>query len=488
MRKKIKITLLFLMISVRTLNSQPVGLHSANPHYFIYGGKAEILITSAEHYGAVVNGEFDYVKYLDALHSYGLNYTRIYPGALFEPVDKFIKGNTLGVNPDHLILPWTRSTEPGYCLGGNLFDLNKWNTSYFERLRDFIEKASERGIVIEICFFNCQYEDTWPISPLYYKNNIQSEGNCDFNDTQTLRYQDVVRRQSEYVSKIVKEVNSFDNVVLEICDEPLLFDTPDSLAGFWIKHMIGVIKETEKTLPARHLIAQQLEGNMYGPVDFSNDPDVQVIVTQYLWQAGDQMGGLKGLDYEYGHNKVIELNETHYYPVWYGEANDKVAASRAEAWEFIVGGGAGFNHLNGIYTVKDPAGSTVDNKLICSSLSALKQFMAGFDFIRMHPDKSFVIHGIPEGIFYRGMCEHGKQYALYLHHSLRKDESYYTIVPGKYQEALTLSLPAGQYKAEWINPADGKVIKSVVIKSDGNSYTLPSPQYTIDIALRIKNI
>jgi hypothetical protein len=32
-----------------------------------------------------------------------------------------------------------------------------------------------------------------------------------------------------------------------------------------------------------------------------------------------------------------------YYPIWY--AGDKVAASRVEAWEFVVGGGAGFNHL-----------------------------------------------------------------------------------------------------------------------------------------------
>jgi hypothetical protein len=41
-------------------------------------------------------------------------------------------------------------------------------------------------------------------------------------------------------------------------------------------------------------------------------------------------------------HKPIELNETFYYPGWY--KGDKVAASRVEAWEFMVGGGAGFNH------------------------------------------------------------------------------------------------------------------------------------------------
>jgi hypothetical protein len=487
MVRKIKLIILALLVSAGHIAAQPISLNPSNPHYFLFRGKPEILITSAEHYGAVVNGEFDYVKYFDALQSYGLNYTRIYPGALFEPVDKFIAGNTLGVNPGKLILPWARSASPGYAPGGNLFDLNKWNKDYFDRLRDFVEKASERGIVVEICFFNCQYEDTWPISPLYFKNNIQGEGKCGFNDTQTLLFPDVVRRQSDYVRKIVQEVNSFDNIVLEICDEPILFDTPDSLAGLWIKHMVNVIMETEKSLPSKHLVAQQIEGKMDGPVDFSDDPDVQVIVTQYDWAAGDQMGGLKGLDYEYGHNKVIELNETDYYPVWYGEGNDKISASRVEAWEFIVGGGGGFNQLNGLYTVNNPAGKTDDNKLLCTSLSKLKEFMHSFDFLNMKPDRNFVIHGIPEGIFYRCISEPGKQYALYMHHSIRKGESYYFINPGIYRENLILSLPEGNYQAEWINPADGKLISRVAIKTSGPNYKLETPEYKIDIALKIKS-
>ena len=488
MTEKIKIILFVIAISGLKINAQPISLYPSNQHYFRFRGKPEILITSAEHYGAVVNGEFDYVKYLDALKSYGLNYTRIYPGALFEPVNKFIQGNTLGVRPEKLVLPWERSKTPGYCLGGNLFDLNKWNRVYFDRLNDFIEKASDRGIVIEICFFNCQYEDTWPISPLYFKNNIQGEGKCGFNDTQTLLYPDVARRQSDYVRKIVQEVNSYDNVILEICDEPILFDTPDSLAGLWIKHMVNVIKETENSLPAKHLIAQQLEGKMDGPVDFSDDPDVEVIVTQYDWAAGDQMGGLKGLDYEYGHNKVIELNETDYYPAWYGEGNDKISASRVEAWEFIVGGGGGFNQLNGIYTVINPAGKTEDNKLICTSLSKLSEFMHSFDFIKMHPDKNFVIHGIPEGTFYRCISEPGKQYAMYIHHSIRKEESWYFINPGIFRENIVVSLPQGSYQAEWINPADGMVLATEKIQVNGDNYTLRTAQYKIDIALRVKRI
>jgi hypothetical protein len=37
----------------------PIQLHPENPHYFLYKGEPMVLITSAEHYGALLN--LDYV-------------------------------------------------------------------------------------------------------------------------------------------------------------------------------------------------------------------------------------------------------------------------------------------------------------------------------------------------------------------------------------------------------------------------------------------
>jgi hypothetical protein len=124
---------------VASAQNQPVGIDPRNSHYLSFDGKPILLITSAEHYGAVVNGDFDFDRYFDALNSYGLNYTRIYPGYLFEPMGKFIAGNSLGVKPASLVLPWQRSSQPGYLLSGNKFDLDKWNPEYFARLKRFIE-------------------------------------------------------------------------------------------------------------------------------------------------------------------------------------------------------------------------------------------------------------------------------------------------------------------------------------------------------------
>jgi hypothetical protein len=485
--KGLRTAVLAFSVVAPAICAAPIRRNPENPHYYLFRGKPTILITSAEHYGGVVNGEFDYVTYFDALKAYGMNYTRIYPGYLFEPMGKFMKGNTLGAKPSHLILPWARSNIPGYALGGNLFDLDHWNPEFFKRLRDFVAKAGERGIVVEICFYNAEYSDTWPMSPLYYENNIQGEGKCDYEDAQTLKHADLVRREDDYVRKIVQEVNEYDNVILEICDEPYLTGTPIELAGPWIAHNVEAIKRAESTLPNKHLIAQQIEGPMGGPCDFTANPDVKMIVTQYAWEGGhEQMGGLMALDYEYGKNKPIDFNETDYYPTWY--QGDRIADSRVEAWEFVTGGGGSFNQLNGLYTVRDPGGkATGENEQLLRALRSLHDFMYSFDFLKMHPDKSFVQGGVALGTFARGMSETGKQYAYYHHHSsFGRNTSSYKVNPGHYRENLVLHLPAGSYSMEWVNPATGEVTGAESFAVAGGNRTVATPEHTVDIALRIK--
>jgi len=299
-----------LLLAGQSSFAQTIRVDTTNPHYFFFNGKPTILITSAEHYGGVLNKEFDYVAYLDALKAYALNYTRIYPGAPFEPVGKFMSGNTLGPRPRSLILPWARSNQPGYLLGGDKFELDKWDPAYFARLKDFIAQAGTRGIVVEVCLFNAEYSDTWPINPLYFENYIQGANNYDYLDAQTMKHPDLVVRQDDYVRKIVREINEFDNVILEICDEPAIF-TPLAEAAPWVAHFVDVIKSTEGALPKQHLIGQEVQGPVGVPIDLAGNPGISVVITQYLHESPDQeMGGLKGLDYEYQHNKPIEENET----------------------------------------------------------------------------------------------------------------------------------------------------------------------------------
>src|ERR1700685_723292 len=118
---------------------QPIRLHPANPHYFLFHGKGVALIGSGEHYGAVLNADFDYHRYLAALEADGLNYTRLFGGSYLEvPAKSFgILRNDLAPAAGRFVAPWARSGTPGYAGGGNKFDLGQWKSEYFARVWGF---------------------------------------------------------------------------------------------------------------------------------------------------------------------------------------------------------------------------------------------------------------------------------------------------------------------------------------------------------------
>lgn len=90
--------------------SAPIRLDPGNPHYFQYRGKTIALVTSGEHYGAVLNTAFDGQRYLAALTAAGLNETRLFGGSYVEvPGKSFgIARNDLAPGPGEFLAPWGR--------------------------------------------------------------------------------------------------------------------------------------------------------------------------------------------------------------------------------------------------------------------------------------------------------------------------------------------------------------------------------------------
>ncbi len=62
------IATLLLIMSLPAAD-EPISLHPANPHYLLFRGKPTVLISSTEHYGAVLNADFDAIPYLDELRT-----------------------------------------------------------------------------------------------------------------------------------------------------------------------------------------------------------------------------------------------------------------------------------------------------------------------------------------------------------------------------------------------------------------------------------
>jgi hypothetical protein len=176
------------IVNAQAAKRQPLSLHPANPHYFLFQGKPTVLITSGEHYGAVLNMDFGYVRYLDTLQKDGLNLTRVFSGAYVEPPGAFsIARNTLAPAPGRFVCPWPRSHVPSYANGGMKFDLAHWDPEYFSRLRSFMNEAAKRGVVVEMNLFCPFYEEAqWKISPLNTVNNINHVGDVGRTNVYTL--------------------------------------------------------------------------------------------------------------------------------------------------------------------------------------------------------------------------------------------------------------------------------------------------------------
>src|SRR6266446_3839011 len=109
-----RLTFLLACCQMRVSEAAPLALHPQNPHYFLFRGKPAVLISSGEHYGAVLNLDFNYSAYLDTLKADGLNLTRTFTGAYVEPTGTFrIAGNTLAPAAGRFICPWARSEVAG---------------------------------------------------------------------------------------------------------------------------------------------------------------------------------------------------------------------------------------------------------------------------------------------------------------------------------------------------------------------------------------
>jgi hypothetical protein len=462
-----------------SLSADPVSIHPGNPHYFIYNGKPMVLITTDQHYGAVLNLDFDYIAFLNTLQQYGMNLTRIYPGAYVEMKDAYIEGNPLGPAPDRFILPWAKTSVTGASplIGGFKFDLDTWNPDYFRRLNDFVYQASIRNIIVEVAFFNGMYDDRWMVQPLYHSNNIQYVGTCDFQNYTTLADERLVKYQIEYVKKIAHELYRYDNLIYDISDEPEM-QKQDSYA--WNSVMLDALISVDKY---RHLYGETAHS---ASPDFTGDKRTSWIPTEYISPMEITLAD------DYDDNKPIVNVETDYYPLWYGA--NPVEETRVEGWYGMVGGLAGLIHLNSDFSVKNPTASgTGTQTYILPQKQVLKNFMYSLDFIRMVKFTGFGV--LNSDAVASAIAETGKQYAIYVFHGSRKIVEWpqgatadrFNVNTGWYQDSVSVKVPSGTFIIEWLNPSTGALIESSRKSWKGGDLILQTPLYNTDIALRMKS-
>jgi hypothetical protein len=466
--------------------AEPIRLHPKNPHYFLFEGKAVALVTSGEHYGAVLNGDVDYRRYLATLAAEGMNYTRLFGGSYLEmPGKSFgIRRNELAPGPGRYIAPWARGAAAGYAGGGNKFDLAQWNAEYFERLGAFLAEAGKRGVVVELTLFSSHYDETqWKLSAFHPANNVNGTPAIDWKKLHTIDNGNILGYQERYTRKLVRAANEFDNVIFEIqnepwSDRPVLSDVVNPYLGLpgrdtypnsvdladeaslaWQARVAEWITSEEAGLSKRHLIAQNYCNFRFAVRGLL--PGISIVNFHYAYP--------QAVAWNYGLGKALSYDET-------GFLGREDGVYRRQAWNFMLSGGSVFDSLDYSFTPghedgtdTEPNGPGGGTPALRRQLRVLSEFLNGLPLVDLAPAASMVMHAA--GVQARALSQPGRVFAVYL--------------DGSSPSELTLDLPAGEYSGEWISVTAGRVEKREAFQHRGGPKALTPPAFHNGIALRL---
>jgi hypothetical protein len=478
---------LFLSVTAGQLHAaqyEPLKLDPRNPHYLNFRGKPTVLVTSGEHYGAVVNLDFNYSKYLKELQRNHLNLTRVFVGS-YREIDKPhdpVKGgytidrNTLAPKLALFVSPWKSTVQAN---GSVQFDLHRWNPLYFERLHRFLRQAGQRGVVVELSLFCLMYDQAlWEASPLNSRNNGNQTEDVPNTEAYNLQHPRLQEAEDNLVRKLVAEVRQFDNLYFEIINEPYWH----SVTPQWQLHVSALIRQSESSVTAPHLISQ----NYANFSERVKDPDPNVSLFDFHYSRPPDS---VAMNYEL--NCAIGLNETGFD----GPAD---AAYRIQGWDFLTAGGALYNNLDysfaagferGTFRYPDytPGGG---GETLRRQLGYLVEFFNSYNLPPMSPASSTIAGGDLDGASVRVLAEVGKQYVIYIHRGrVAPDQKPQYSVDGQPHTArLLLHLPQHEYRYAWVDPKSGKTVSEGVFTPTGETQELPSPEYREDIALRILDV
>ena len=278
----------------------PLRVHAVNGRYFTDNSGKAIYLTGShtwqnlQDFVAIGDKPFNYTEYLDMMQENQHNFMRMWTweqtrmGAW--------TADTIYASP----LPFER-TGPGLAIdGGPKFDLTKFNSEYFKRLRHHVEEAARRGIYVSVMLFqgwsldriDSKVGNPFPFQPYNIANNINNVGAPDtpgdYDDKPSLHSlmisQELLDIQEAYIKHIIETVNDLDNVLFEIINEG------GSVA--WQYHMINFIKKTEETMPRQHPVGMTHTGDPKLPnkVLFDSPADwVAPNSVPYEWEMDDSI-------------------------------------------------------------------------------------------------------------------------------------------------------------------------------------------------------
>ena len=483
----------------------PISLHPENPRYFLYKGRPRVLVTATEHYGAVLNRNFDYVRYLEETADKRLTLSRCF--LLFRELE----GVPLNPHspckpvPGEYVAPFLR-TGPGYATDGfPTFDLDQWDPEYFQRLHGFLAEAARREVVVELTLFSNTYGDpVWNLNPFNVRNNVNGVGDIAWQDYTSMADPALFERQKAYVRKIVHEVNRYDNFYFEICNEPF-GDAPGHVSvaqvRAWHDSIRQVIREEEAQLPKRHLVFQVPIERARGGSDLDPLADAQDVdainlhdyqLLYFRQMAFHPLARFMQRDLKLrGIHRLWTACHSAGKPIVFDEDNAATSSLDEQAWTVhrkrawtVVCSGGHYDMIDfSIQSGGQEAGTPESRAKIRTWMKHLSTFIHGVDFVHTVPVYSFCTQ-VPPATVASTLANPGREYVIYVADAREVDEQ------GQGEPIsgpLAFSLPPGSYQARLYQPTTGEYADAAW-PLQGGEVSIALQPFVHDIVLHIKAV
>jgi hypothetical protein len=492
----------------------PIRIHPDNPKLFEFRDKPLVLLTATEHYGAVFNRPFDFARYLADTADKKITLSRLF--ILFRELQS--PNNPYSTckpeSPDY-IAPHKRIGPQRALDGEPQYDLDQWNPEFFERLHSFVAQASDYGIIIEIVLLSNTYgEHIWALNPLNAANNINGTEHIPWYQYMSQNPARIYQRQVQLTRRIVAELNPYDNIIWEICNEPGggvgADDAPaPERVNDWLESLNNLIRQTEAELPKQHIIAGQeafaykLPEESHNPLDVHQFSDRSFDSQEYEVVNMHPLSNMKhrGKQYNLGRFMQAQLNLEAYRQYCldlYPEAKplnldeDNCASQykdlhgwtihRKRAWMALLCG-AHYDVIDFSINNYLETGTPQSQRHIRNWMRHLSEYVHALDLVHSRPMPMLVrqnpkhalavVFGVP--------C---KDYSAYLaDHREAGDPSAGERVEGE----LVIDLPKGDYKAACFSPQTG-LYSPRTLHSGGPKTVFALPPFNHDIVLRLQRL
>jgi len=219
-------------------------VHPANPRYFMVQGDPDqkVVYLTGSHtwaeFQTYLSESFNFTDWVSQLVGWNHNFMR---GWTWE---------------DDYYTPMPFNTS------GSDYDLDSYNTSFFNHYKDRIQEAANSDLYISIMLFQgwsvtakggLRSPDPWPHHPYKSSNNVNGingdpNGNGEGLECHTWGYTSIRTKQEAYVRHFIDELNSYDNIIWEIGNEF------HSGSVQWQDYMVDYIKSYEACKPKQHLV------------------------------------------------------------------------------------------------------------------------------------------------------------------------------------------------------------------------------------------